>query len=69
MQSLYPKLAAANMVVFASPVHYFAFSGQMQNTITRFYAPWKPAAKKYAMILSSMSPVPYSRAYYGQTCT
>jgi len=59
MQSLYPKLAAADMVVFASPVYYFAFTGQMQNAITRFYAPWQPAAKKYAMILSSGSPNVY----------
>ena len=59
MQSVYPKLASSDMVVFASPVYYFAFTGQMQNVITRFYAPWSPAAKKYALILSSGSPDVY----------
>lgn len=53
MQDLYPKFADADMVVLASPVHYFAFSGQLQSCITRWYAPNKPAAGKYAMILSS----------------
>ena len=55
MQAVYPKLAAADMVVFASPVYYWSFSGQMQSCITRFYAPGQPAAKKYALILSSGS--------------
>lgn len=55
MQGLYPKLASADMVVIASPVHYWSFSGQIQSCITRWYAPGKPAAKKYAMILSSGS--------------
>lgn len=59
MQAIYPKLASADMIVFASPVYYFAFTGQLQNTITRFYAPWSPVAKKYAMILSSASPNVY----------
>ena len=59
MQVIYPKLASVDMVVFASPVYYFSFTGQMQNAITRFYAPWSPAAKKYAMILSSGSPNVY----------
>ena len=56
MEKLYPELASADMIVFASPVHYFGFSGQMESTIARFYAPFKPAATKYAMILSSGSP-------------
>ena len=59
MQALYPKLASADMIVLASPVYYFAFTGQMQNAISRFYAPWSPGAKKYAMILSSGSPDVY----------
>ena len=60
MEKVYPDLSSADMVVFASPVHYFAFSGQLQSVITRFYAPFKPKATKYAMILSSMSPDVYS---------
>ena len=31
----------------------------MQNAITRFYAPWSPAANKYALVLSSGSPDVY----------
>ena len=56
MEKVYPELAAADMVVFASPVHYFAFSGQLQSVIARFYAQMKPKAEKYAMLLSSASP-------------
>lgn len=56
MQKVYPELAAADMIVFASPVHYFGFSGQLESAITRFYAPFQPKATKYALILSSMSP-------------
>lgn len=55
MDKVYPELATADMIVFASPVHYFGFSGQMESAISRFYAPFQPAAKKYALILSSAS--------------
>ena len=60
MEKVYPELATADVVVLASPVHYFSFTGQMQSAIARFYAPMKPAAKKYAMILSSASPNVYA---------
>ena len=56
MQKVYPALAAADMIVFASPVHYFGLSGQMQSAIARIYAPFRPAAQKYAMLISSGSP-------------
>lgn len=59
MQSIYPKLKEAEMVVLASPIYYWGFSGQMMSAITRFYAPGKPAATKYAMFLSSGSPGVY----------
>ena len=59
MQEIYPKMASADMVVFASPVYYFGLTGQMQCVFSRFYAPWKPAATKYALILSSGSPDVY----------
>ena len=59
MQSLYPLMARSDMVVLASAVHYWGFTGQMQSTITRFYAPGKPAAQKYALVLSSGSPGVY----------
>lgn len=35
------------------------FATQLQSAISRFYAPHKPAAKKYAMLLSSGSPDVY----------
>ncbi len=60
MEKVYPELATADMVVLASPVHYFAISGQLQSTIARFYATMKPAAKKYALIMSSASPGVYN---------
>lgn len=60
MALVYPEIATADMVVFASPVYYWSFSGQLQSVITRFYAPGKPSAKKYAMIISSGSPNVYS---------
>ena len=56
MQTIYPELATADVVVIASPVHYFGLSGQMESTLARFYAPFRPKANKYAMILSSGSP-------------
>ena len=59
MHEIYPKLAEADVLVLASPIHYWSFSGQLQSLISRFYAIWKPAAKKYAMILSSGSPAVY----------
>lgn len=60
MDKVYPELATADVVVFASPVHYFAISGQLQSTIARFYAPGKPKAQKYAMLISSASPGVYA---------
>ena len=55
MPQLFPDMADSDIVVLASPIYYWSFTGQMQSCISRFYAPGKPAAKKYAMILSSES--------------
>ena len=61
MQNVYPELNSADMVVIASSVHYFALTGQMQSTVSRFYAGMKPAkATKYGLILSSASPNVYA---------
>ena len=60
MQQIYPELATADMIVLASPVYYFGFTGQMECTISRFYAPFKPKAQKFALLLSSMSPNVYA---------
>ena len=59
MQEIYPLLQEAEMIVLASPIYYWGFSGQMMSLISRFYAPGKPAASKYAMFLSSGSPGVY----------
>ena len=61
MQNLYPVIAEADMIVFASPVYYFGFSGQLQSALSRFYPTMTPAkAKKFALILSSGSPNVYA---------
>lgn len=59
MKPVYDALDTADMVVFASPVYYWGFSGQLQSAITRFYAPNVPKARKYALLLSSQSPGVY----------
>ena len=56
MEQIYSELESTDMIVFASPVHYLGFTGPLQTTLARFHAPFKPKAKKYAMILSSNSP-------------
>ncbi len=59
MQEIYPYLANSDMVVIASPIYYWGFSGQMMSLITRFYAHGRPAADRYALFLSSGSPGVY----------
>lgn len=59
MQEIYPYIDSADLIVFASPVYYWSFTGQMQSAISRFYSKGKPAVPKYAMILSSGSPNVY----------
>ena len=56
MIQIYPSLKKADMVVFASPVHYFGFSAQLQAMISRIYCWHRLPARKYALILSSGSP-------------
>ncbi len=38
MQALYPKLAAADALVFASPIYWFSISAQLKLCIDRWYA-------------------------------
>jgi multimeric flavodoxin WrbA len=59
MQEVYPYLQGADMIVIASPIYYWGFTGQMMSLISRFYAIGRPAASKYAMFLSSGSPGVY----------
>lgn len=60
MQKIYESIKSSDMMVFASPVYYFNFSGQLQNVITRFYPSGILPIKKYALILSSYSSDVYS---------
>lgn len=59
MQQVYPAVAAADLVVLASPVYFWALTGQMQSAISRLYCLGKLKAEKYALILSSGSPNVY----------
>ena len=56
MISIYPSLKKADMVVLASPVHYFGFSAQLQALLSRIYCWHRLPASQYALILSSGSP-------------
>ena len=61
MQNVYPEIASADVIIFASPVYYFGFSGQMETALSRFYCVVKPAkAKKFGLIISSGSPNVYA---------
>ena len=63
MQSIYPFLMEAEMIVFASPVYYFTMSAQLEAVIQRFYAINHPPKAKYsALLLSSYSPNVYAGA-------
>lgn len=65
MQEVYPLIDEAEMIVLASPVYYFGFSGQLQCAISRFYAPDKPKnLKRGALFLSSVSDDVYDGAIY-----
>lgn len=56
MDKVIPAYAESDMVVFASPIYYFAMTAQISAAIQRVYCIGKPAAKKAALLLSSSSP-------------
>ncbi len=60
MSGVYPVLDEAEMLVLASPVYYHSLTGQLQTVISRFYAIGAPAAKKWALLLTSGSPNVYA---------
>ena len=65
MQEIYPVLEEAEMIVLASPIYYFSFTGQLQCAINRIYALDKPKnLKKAALFLSSGSNHVYCGAIY-----
>lgn len=56
MQAVYPLFQEAELLVLASPVYYFGFTGQLQCAISRLYAPGRSRClKKTALMLSSGS--------------
>lgn len=40
MQSLYPKLLAADAILLASPIYWFTYSAQLKLCIDRWYGLW-----------------------------
>lgn len=65
MQEIYKALESAEMLVIASPIYYFGYSGQLQCAIHRTYAIGIPKKLKKAMlILSSGSNNVFEGAIY-----
>lgn len=63
IEKILPAYKEADMVVFASPIYYFAMTAQMEAAIQRVYCIGKPQkAKKAALLLSSGSPGVYDSA-------
>lgn len=60
MAEVYPALAESEMLLLASPVYYHGLSGQLESVISRFYTVMAPAAKKWALLLTSGSPNVYA---------
>jgi multimeric flavodoxin WrbA len=57
MQPLYPKIAAADAIILASPIYWFTYSAQLKLCIDRWYGyqahRWKEVAhKQFGIILS-----------------
>lgn len=56
MEALNPKLAAADVIAFVSPIYYYTFSAQIKAVIDRFYANEAILHKnKKAVILLTMA--------------
>lgn len=65
MQEIYKALESAELLVIASPIYYFGYSGQLQCAIHRTYAIGIPRKlKKSILILSSGSNNVYDGAIY-----
>lgn len=55
MQKVIAGIREADMIVFASPIYYYGFTGQMQDLLSRFYSFYKPEkGKQYALFTSSI---------------
>lgn len=65
MAEVYEALKEAQMIVVASPIYYFSFTGQLHNAINRMYALGIPEnLKKSMLILSSGSDEVFDAAIY-----
>ena len=63
MEKVIPAYKDSDMIVFASPIYYFAMTAQTYAAIQRMYCIGKPAkAAKAALLLSSGSPNVYDGA-------
>ncbi len=63
MDKVLPAYLESDMIVFASPIYYFAMTAQLYAAMQRVYCIGNPAkAKKAALLLSSASPDPYAGA-------
>ena len=63
MAKVMPAYLESDMIVYASPVYYFAMSAQLMAAIQRVYCIGKPAkATKAALLLSSASEGVYDGA-------
>lgn len=51
MQTLYPKLEQADLLVFAGPVYYYGISAQLKCAIDRFYSMNESIQKKRYVVL------------------
>ena len=69
MQKIYPVLDETEMLVIASPIYYYSYSGQMQCVLNRIYALDKPEMlKKTALFLAAGAEGTFDGAvfaYYG----
>ncbi|MBR0482153.1 MAG: flavodoxin family protein [Firmicutes bacterium] len=63
LEKIMPAYREADMIVFASPIYYFAMTAQIEAAIQRVYCVGKPLkAKKAALLLSSGSDGVYDSA-------
>ena len=63
MEKIMPAYLESDMIVFASPLYYFAPTAQLEAAMQRVYCIGKPAkATKAALLLSSGSPGVYDGA-------
>ena len=53
MQEIYDALKTTDLLVFASPVYYWSWSGQLQSAVSRFYPMGPVRVKRCALVLSS----------------